>query len=622
MNARTLRLLQYIAIAFAALLAVLPLALHGYSCGHDFDFHLRSWMEASAQWHGGIVKPIWAFHAAWNAGEPRLLFYPPLSWTVGALLTTLLPWTAVSTTFTWLVLFLSGLAMHRLARRWTTSGVATLAGCVYLANPYMLFCAYERTAYAELMAAAWMPLLLAALLRSRISVWRVAAAVSLLWLTNAPAGVVGCYTVLLVGAGRLLLTWRKDRTQALHYAGALTAGVALGLFADAFYLLPMAIERRYVQLNLAIVPNARPDANFLFTHTGDEFHDGVLSHSSWIAVGLVALAVVCGVAIMLLHRQQRTLRTKAPTGESSGLQPTDSTHPAEGLQPRRAFHSMHDRDAHTDQAFLRRSDTRNAATIAVPVLTVFSAFVIFLLASPSAPIWHVAPELVFLQFPWRFLAVQAAVSILLLALLIERLGELRGTARLRWPALAAGGLCIAGLAGFLGADNGFRQGCDDEEGLEVQRLAFTRGDGFEQTDEYTPVGADNDTLEIKLPHAWIATGVDGVPAGRNGEPVATTLLPHEDQPRPDDMIFQATTPAPGEFLVVRLRSFHGWHVTRDGVETTSFPQRHDGLLAVPLTGAGPHRIEVRYRKTADQWLGAFLSLLGIASLIVLRRKEA
>ena len=333
MTARTERLLQYVVLALAALVAVLPLATYGCSCGHDFDFHLRSWMEASAQWHHGILKPVWAFHAAWNAGEPRLLFYPPLSWVTGAALTSVLPWVSVSTTFTWLVLCISGLTMHRLVRRWTTGGVATLAGCVYLANPYMLFCAYERTAYAELMAAAWMPLLLAALLRSRVSVWRVAVAIALLWMTNAPAAVVGCYTVLIVGAGRLLLLWRNDRAAAKHYAGALTAGVVLGLLADAFYLLPMAIERRYVQLNLAIVPNARPDANYLFSHTGDTFHDGVLMHSSSIGVGLVALAVLCGGVWMLLRRGGVT-----------------------------SFASMHSRDT----ALLQ--ERANSAAVAVPVL--------------------------------------------------------------------------------------------------------------------------------------------------------------------------------------------------------------------------------------------------------------
>ena len=589
MTARTQRLIQYLVIALAALLAVLPLALYGYSCGHDFDFHLRSWMEASAQWHGGILKPVWAFHAAWNAGEPRFLFYPPLSWVTGALLTSVLPWTWVSTTFTGLVLCLSGLTMHRLVRRWTTGGVATLAACIYLANPYMLFCAYERTAYAELMAAAWMPLLLAALLRPRVSMWRVAVAIALLWLTNAPAAVIGCYTLLLVGAGRMILTWRRDRAEAKHYASALTGGFALGLLADAFYLLPMAIERKYVQLNLAIVPNARPDANYLFSHTGDEFHDGVLMHSSLIGIGLVALAVVSAIAWHLLRRRRVE-----------------------------SFHSMHRRDA----TMLMERGRTDAVAIAIPVLAVFSILVIFLLTRFSAPVWHVAPELVFLQFPWRFLSVQAAISILLLALCIERLGELRGASRVPWQVLAGAGLCIAGLAGFLGANNGFRQGCDDEEGLTPQRIAFAHGDGFEQTDEYTPVGANNESLAIHLPAAWVVPDANGVPRGRNGEAAPDTLMPHEDQPHPDDLIFQVTAPAAGEFLVIRMRSFRGWRVQRDGAEVTTLPYRSDGLTAVPLLTAGPHRVELRYRRTADQWLGALLSLLGLALIVGLAKRES
>lgn len=588
MMSRTQRVIQYLVIALAALLAVLPLAIYGYSCGHDFDFHLRSWMEASAQWHAGILKPVWAFHAAWNAGEPRLLFYPPLSWMTGALLTSVLPWVSVSTTFTWLVLCLSGLTMHRLVRRWTTGGVATLAACVYLANPYMLFCAYERTAYAELMAAAWMPLLLAALLRPRVSMWRVALAIALLWLTNAPAAVVGCYTLLLVGAGRLILTWRRDRAAAKKYAGALTGGFALGLLADAFYLLPMAIERKYVQLNLAIVPDARPDANYLFSHTGDEFHDGVLMHSSLIGIGLVAVALVCGSAWLLLRKRRVT-----------------------------SFHSMHGRDT----AMLLERDRSDAAAIAVPVLMTFSVLVMFLLTKSSGPIWHFAPELVFLQFPWRFLAVQSTISVLLLALCVERLGELRGASRLPWPALTAAGLCIAALAGFLGANRGFRQGCDDEEGLTPQRLAFAHGEGFEPTDEYTPVGANNETLKIKLPSAWIVPTAKDVPAGRNGEPTAGTLVPRETMQHPDDLVFTVSTNESAKFLVIRMRNFHGWHVLRDGTELTALPYRSDGLVAVPLPEAGAHRVELRYRRTADQWLGGLLSLFGFGCVVAVAKLE-
>jgi hypothetical protein len=589
MTPRSQRLIQICIIALAALLAVLPLAIYGYSCGHDFDFHLRSWMEASAQWHAGILKPVWAFHAAWSAGEPRLLFYPPLSWVTGALMTSVLPWMSVSTTFTWLVLLLSGLAMHRLVRRWATGGVATLAACIYLANPYMLFCAYERTAYAELMAAAWMPLLLAALLRPRVSVWRVAVAIALLWLTNAPAAVVGCYTVLLIGSGRMFLLWRKDPAAAKHYGVTLTAGFALGLLADAFYLLPMALARKYVQLDLAIVPNARPDANYLFTHTGDEFHDGVLVHSSLIGIGLVALALLSGVTWFLLRRRRVE-----------------------------AFHSMHARDS----TLRMERGGSDAAAVAVPVLMVFSVIVLFLLSRFSAPVWHVAPELVFLQFPWRFLAVQSSVSVLLLALCVERMGQWRGAARLPWPALAAGGVCIAALAAFLGANNGFRQGCDEEEGLEIQRSVFARGDGFEQTDEYTPVGASNEALRIHLPAAWIADTAAGVPDGQNGEPTATTLLPTEEMRHPDDLVFQGTVPAPSKFLVIRIRQFRGWHIFRDGVEVMNPLVRLDGLTAVPLPRAGAYRIELRYQYTADQWIGALLSCLGLGCVVGLARRES
>jgi hypothetical protein len=568
--------------ALAAFLAVLPLILHGYSCGHDFDFHLRSWMEASAQWHAGILKPIWAFHAAWNAGEPRLLFYPPLSWMTGALLTTLLPWVAVSTTFTWLVLFLSGLTMHRLLRRWVSPGMAILGGCLYLANPYMLFCAYERTAYAELMAAAWMPLLIAAIFRPRTSVWRIALAVGLLWLTNAPAAVIGCYSVLMLGAGKLLLLWRRDPSQALPFALRVTAGTVLGLVADAFYLVPMAFERRFVQLNLAIVPNARPEANMLYDHSGDAFHDGVLLHSSNIAVALVGVALLCGVSAVLMRRRVHT------------------------------FSGMHDRDAVGVQA---------SARIALPVLIAYSMIVMLLQLRISLPVWHVAPELVFLQFPWRFMAMQSAVTVALVALFLQALPAWIAAHQARMIALAVTGVVIATLGGFALGDKPFRQECEKDEGLTTQRDAFIRGDSFEQTDEYTPVGADNDTLLTSFPPAWLGSQPTTEPSPLNGAPVAGAVLPIEQQPHPDDLIFTATATPASRYMMVRLRAFRGWHVLLDGAEMTTLPHRADGLIAVPLPADGVHRVEVRYRKTPDQYLGGLLSLLGIFGLVVLVRVE-
>ena len=47
-------------VPLAALVAVLPLIVHGCSCGHDIDFHLLNWMEAANQFSHGNLHPHWA----------------------------------------------------------------------------------------------------------------------------------------------------------------------------------------------------------------------------------------------------------------------------------------------------------------------------------------------------------------------------------------------------------------------------------------------------------------------------------------------------------------------------------------------------------------------------------
>src|SRR5580698_8200172 len=156
-------------ILLAAFIAVLPLILHGTSCGQDLGFHMTNWMEAAEQWQRGILWPHWAFTPAWGAGEPRFVFYPPISWLLGGLLALLVPIRMVPASFTFIALAACGFTMRRLAAEWTTPNCALLAAVFFMANPYMLFCAYERSAYGELLAAAWMPLLLLAALRNPLS---------------------------------------------------------------------------------------------------------------------------------------------------------------------------------------------------------------------------------------------------------------------------------------------------------------------------------------------------------------------------------------------------------------------------------------------------------------------
>src|ERR1700750_221229 len=122
-------------LPLAALIAIAPLIVRGCSCGHDFDFYLINWFEAARQLTRGNFHPQWADTPAWNAGEPRFVFYPPLSWTIGALLTlglTHLPGIAAAHAFalapilyTWLVLSGGGFSLYALAGRYANPLAAT-----------------------------------------------------------------------------------------------------------------------------------------------------------------------------------------------------------------------------------------------------------------------------------------------------------------------------------------------------------------------------------------------------------------------------------------------------------------------------------------------------------------
>ncbi len=86
-------------ICFAAFIAITPDLIRGNSCGHDFDFHLASWLDAQAAWRQGLFYPRWAPSPNYGAGEPRFVFYPPLTWMLGAALGSVFPWKGFNSRF-------------------------------------------------------------------------------------------------------------------------------------------------------------------------------------------------------------------------------------------------------------------------------------------------------------------------------------------------------------------------------------------------------------------------------------------------------------------------------------------------------------------------------------------
>jgi hypothetical protein len=619
--------LPYLLIPLAAFLATLPLLIKGCSCGHDFDFHLLSWMEAARQFTHGNVHPHWAYTPAYNAGEPRFVFYPPLSWSIGAILGLLFPWTWTPIAYTWLALTAAGLALYRLARDFAAPTAALIAAVLYTANPYMLFTAYERTAYGELLAAAWIPLLLQAILRDNdkggVTVPRIAVPIALLWLTNAPAAVMSCYVLALLTLIRIVSTqrprnratnpgapyldpeMRASRVSAtapahvkitttpsqtpLQLARNTIAGTTLGLGLAAFYILPAAYERRYVQIAMAIIPNMRIQDNFLFHHTGDAPHDQVLHTASLIAILLLALTAAALLAARRAKKPGAPYLDSAMGALREPGSPTSAFARWSGEARPASSHSP-------EISFVTRSPQPERAKL-IPAyllasLTILTIAITLLLTPLTTILWTHAPELAFLQFPWRLVAILAAVLTLTIALALSPF-NLK-------PASAAALTLVLAATLTYPAYTFFHQPCDEEDTVQARLALFHSNQGAEPTDEDTPINADNDSLAQTNPPDWLSP-----------DPNAKAPINTQPGPSPQDLTVNASAP---EDLILNLRDYPAWRITRNGTPITDHLQRDDGLIAFPIP-AGPSTIDIHYAQTLDQTLGDVLSLASLGLLL-------
>jgi len=565
-------------ILLAAALAVAPMILRGPSCGHDFDFHLSSWFDALHSWRNGLVYPHWAPSANYGAGEPRFVFYPPLTWMLGALLGSVMPWQFVPAALIFLLLAGTGLATRALAREALDEGAATLAGCFALFSGYALFTAYERSAFGELTGGIWIPLLLLFILRSRVDsgpVWRQALDGSILplalvvagcWFSNAPLGLMACFLLPAVALASAVSA--RNWAPVLRASAAMVAGLAIA----GLYLLPAACEQRWVDIRQAIGdPGQRIESSFLFARHADPAlasHDSVLHRASLIAVFMLAVAF-SGLLIALLPKS-------------------------------------------------RRSRIWSQRRWWIPLALIPPA-VLFLMLPVSLPVWNLLPRLRFLQFPWRWLVVLEAPMAIFMA---TALWPLRRWAR--W-------IVAAGCAGFFlatvahVAHNNY-QVCDEEDAVAGMVSAYKSGSGFEGTDEYAPPGADNELVPPGLPAACLVTdpltALGLSPGGQAEAPLewkedqhSCDATPPWQLDQPEHKRLTGTLPHAG-FLILRLRSYPAWRVRLNGQTISSLPRRDDGLMAVPVP-QGPVELTVDWTTTPDVIAGRWLSALGVLLLAML-----
>jgi len=577
-------------LAGCCLAAITPFFWWGSPSGHDFEFHMFSWMEVLGQWKHGIAYPRWAALAYWGYGDTRFLFYPPASWTLGAALGAALPWRMVPGAYCWIALTLAGASMYRLAREWLPVADAVFAAVFYALNPYHLLIVYWRSAYAELLAAALLPLLLLCLLRIFLResepghrpMLGLSLTLAAAWLTNVPAAVMMHYATVglavvffATGAARELANqrswgpqfWRplvRGLVRILVRTGpAMLVGVGLA----SFYLLPAISERGWIDIGQVLSLGVRPQDNFLFTTLTDPDHNHfnlLVSTVAVVEIGILALAI-------WFSRRWRVKRAGAANpSTSSGQAP--STRSGQALDSPVAASAV---------------TAEQSPWMLLSALGVFSAL---LMLSVSNLLWQHLPELRFAQLPFRWLLAMNAALAILLTMAAK---HWTWTSRFLASAVLLAAVIVAGYR---------IQPPWWEKAGDIREMndAIVDSTGYEGIDEYVPAGSDAYELNKSLPRLCDDAGAA----------VQSEMLVWG----PTEKHFTVHAAA-AQNITVRLFSYPAWEVVLNGKPTATQKTDVTGLIVIPIA-AGDSDVRIHYRLTIDRFVGNMLSLISLAVLVV------
>ena len=551
-DAPSWRIRALLSLMVVATAVVAPMPFLGNASGHDFQFHVASWMETVSQWREGILYPRWAEWANWGFGEPRFIFYPPASWMIGAAMGLVLPWRIVPGAFIWLALIAAGMAMWKLAREWLDEPQATLAAVLYAVNPYQLVMVYYRSDFAELLAGALFPLVLWGAVRISRGEWRrvpwLAAVFAGIWVSNAPAAVIATYSLALAIAVGCIV--RRSFRPLVPGATAMAGGFGLA----AFYILPVAWEQRWVQIDQALADHFHPVQNFLFTHANAPDFMTFNWRVSWAALGAIVVTI-----------------------------------------------------AATAVAWRRRREAPDGWWIVGSI----GAAAFFLMTPLSALAWKYLPRLQFLQFPWRWLEAlgvayalffaattgcvkKPAARLLTALILVATVGAAIAIIRTGWwdptdvPTVAAQ---ISSGRGYEGTDEYMPLGGDRYQ-LPGNPDEDTRPDD---------VSAD------PAPRVAIVDPDSGEIVAAKGARI------HVQQWNAEHKIITADSAAPIR-IAPRLLAYPAWEVKLDGAAAPydMLPETTQMIIPVP---AREHRIEIQFRRTWDRTAGGAISLATAAMLL-------
>ena len=589
-RARTL--LPLLLVILLTLPSLQPLWQPGLQQTDDGAHHLFRLFNLDLAQRSGHAGTRWLAAEGFGYGFPVLNFYAPLGYYTGLLFHRL--GAGLATTLEWTLaagLLLSGLAMYALVARLFSPGAGVLAAAVYTWAPYHLADAWTRGALGELLAFAWLPVVLSAV--GEIGDWRAESGErraesgerrpnhgewAAVWGGVGLAGLILTHNLTLILAAPLLLGWgalrlvfvRTDAGARRAAAARLALMVAVGVLLSAAFWLPALGEVRHVLAGQVTL-------DFDAWAAAELAPPSQLIEPRWDHLYTLAQQPP------VLHALPLTQAIVMLTGLSAGV-----------WRWRRLNR-------------IQRLLLLLSAGLAVCALFMQSAW--------SVSLWRRIPGLLLLQFPWRWQTLGVFTAALLAAYLAPPAGDrdrsraafLRRLAPLPIVLILLMPAALAHLpwepAMIPTTDIPLTDASVNRASLALYdfgRGLWLREHGNAWLFEYMPVWALPRRSDFFV-SAGPAPAVEAALADVQVTPGRQTPLQHH---------FQVNSPAA---WTLQLHQFYfpGWQAEVDGRPATVRPTRPLALVGVDLP-AGRHAVTLRFGLTPIRRAGWAITLFGLA----------
>jgi hypothetical protein len=535
----------------------------------DGPLHVQRIRAMTLMLSQGHLWPRWVPYFHLGFGYPIFNFYPPGVFYLGGILGLFgISAQAAFVIIAALAWEIGTVGMYTLARRFLPVSGSLLAAMLWAYAPSRLYEVWDQGSLPQMLSAALVPWLFYGLVMvARVPMRRylllIAVSLAGIVLTHLPVAFI---TALFVIPAAVLLplvaTW-QDRRQFPRRFVYTAAGLFLGAGLSAIFVVPMALELRYISASSEDVNYFISHLNLTFLRPGDVFAPSPLMDLTDLnrqlpaTFGLIGgILGALGLVALLIQKQYRV------------------------------------------------------AIIAALSL----AFTIFMLLDYSLDVWLVIPFFRQLRYPERFLRV----GVTFLALLG---GSSLLLVPLRWRSWGMMGAMLVVLLATMPlfySEPGFVETASDTALDEIQFEMAEHIWGTTSYDEFDPNWGERIPLpgEVPEPELYVTNPLRLV--GYRLDVIQQ--YPALNVIELDDHTLRVTAE---NARPVRFHQYYfpGWTATLDGEPVEVYAEAEMGLLTIDVP-AGEHLITLHYTGTTAQKAGTAVTLASLAlalGLMIIKR---